>query len=167
MQGDCSGIRGWNYRNRCQAFCPPLVQCWLPRAIPARSLHGSSGAVKEVDLLFLLSKTGETRETCSLAKIVQPRGTPIISLTAAPGSTIARLSQVVIVVKTPSEVDPYNGLMGVGSSLAMESVCDALVFNVLETKGTPQERFISGHPGGIIDTLSRENSEKSSGKLAE
>lgn len=145
----------------CNVGCPALF------LHAGDSLHGSSGAVKEVDLLFLLSKTGETRETCSLAKIVQPRGTPIISLTAAPGSTIARLSQVVIVVKTPSEVDPYNGLMGVGSSLAMESVCDALVFNVLETKGTPQERFISGHPGGIIDTLSRENSEKSSGKLAE
>jgi len=142
----------------CNVGCPALF------LHAGDSLHGSSGAVKEEDLLFLLSKTGETRETCSLAKIVRPRGTPIISLTAEPDSTIAHFSQVVIVVKTPSEVDPYDGLMAVGSSLAMESVCDALVFNMLESKGTPQERFVNGHPGGIISTLSREKSENSSEK---
>lgn len=123
------------------------------------SLHGSSGAVKEEDVLVLLSKTGETLETCKLAEIISQRGTPIISLTAEPESRIARLSQVVLTIKTPPDVDPYNGLMAVGSSLAMESVCDALVFAVLELKGASQDRFVKGHPGGIIDKLSRTKSE--------
>ena len=137
----------------CNVGCPALF------LHAGDSLHGSSGAVKEEDVLFLLSKTGETRETCRLAAIVPPRGTPIISLTAEPDSTIAGLSQVVITVKTPVNVDPYGGLMAVGSSLAMESVCDALVFGVLEAKGTPQERFVNGHPGGIINALSQDNSK--------
>ena len=137
----------------CNVGCPALF------LHAGDSLHGSSGAVKEEDVLFLLSKTGETKETCSLAEIVQPRGTPIISLTAEPDSTIAALSQVIVTVKTPAEVDPYGGLMAVGSSLAMESVCDALVFAVLDAKGTPQEHFVNGHPGGIINTLSGDMSE--------
>jgi D-arabinose 5-phosphate isomerase GutQ len=133
----------------CNVGCPALF------LHAGDSLHGSSGAVKNNDLLVLLSKTGETQETCQLAEIVHQRGTPIITLTAEPDSSIARLSQVVVSIKTPPEVDPYNGLMAVGSSLAMESVCDALVFCVLEVKGASQDRFVNGHPGGIINALSK------------
>lgn len=133
----------------CNVGCPALF------LHAGDSLHGSSGAVKKEDLLVLLSKTGETQETVQLADIVHQRGTPIITLTAEPDSSIARLSQVVIPIKTPPEVDPYNGLMAVGSSLAMEAVCDALVFCVLEVKGTSQDRFVDGHPGGIINALSK------------
>jgi arabinose-5-phosphate isomerase len=133
----------------CNVGCPALF------LHAGDSLHGSSGAVKINDLLVLLSKTGETQETCQLADIVHQRGTPIITLTAESDSSIARLSQAVLTIRTPPEVDPYNGLMAVGSSLAMESVCDALVFCVLEVKGASQERFVNGHPGGIINTLSK------------
>jgi arabinose-5-phosphate isomerase len=117
------------------------------------SLHGSSGAVKPEDVLVLLSKTGETRETCQLAEIARQRGARMLTFTAKPASSIGRLSTVVLKVDTPPEVDPYDGLMAVGSSLAMEALCDALVFAVLEVKGTPQRRFVQGHPGGIIEHL--------------
>jgi arabinose-5-phosphate isomerase len=137
----------------CNVGCPALF------LHAGDSLHGSSGAVKPVDVLFLLSKTGETRETCSLAEIVEVRGTPIISLTAEAESKLAQLSNVVITIKTPPDVDPFDGLMAVGSSLAMESVCDALVFCVLKAKGTQREYFVKGHPGGIINTLSEESPE--------
>jgi arabinose-5-phosphate isomerase len=134
----------------CNVGCPALF------LHAGDSLHGSSGAVKKDDLLVLLSKTGETQETVQLAEIVHQRGTPIITITADSDSSIARLSKVVLIVKTPAEVDPYNGLMAVGSSLAMESVCDALVFCVLEVKGTSQDYFVDGHPGGIINSLSKD-----------
>lgn len=134
----------------CNVGCPALF------LHAGDSLHGSSGAVKAEDVVVLLSKTGETRETCGLAEIVAERGAPIITLTAEPGSTIAGLSTVILLAKTPPEVDPYDGLMAVGSSLAMEALCDAMVFGVLEVKGTPRERFVRGHPGGIIDHLAAE-----------
>ncbi len=136
----------------CNVNCPALF------LHAGDSLHGSSGAVKKDDLLVLLSKTGETQETVQLADIIHQRGTPIITLTAEPDSSIAQLSEVVLIVKTPAEVDPYNGLMAVGSSLAMESVCDALVFCILEAKGTSQDYFVDGHPGGIINSLSKDKS---------
>lgn len=133
----------------CNVGCPALF------LHAGDSLHGSSGAVRPEDVLVLLSKTGETQETCKLAELAAERGTPIITLTARPTSTIGRLSSVVIKIETEKEVDPYDGLMAVGSSLAMEAVCDAMVFAVQAVKGTPQERFLHGHPGGIISSLDK------------
>jgi arabinose-5-phosphate isomerase len=135
----------------CNVGCPALF------LHSGDSLHGSSGAVKVDDLLFLLSKTGETKETCDMARVVAGRGSPIITLTARAESTLARLSTLVLLMDLPAEIDPYGGLMSVGSSLAMAAYCDALVYAVLEVKGTPREWFIQGHPGGIISKLTEED----------
>jgi arabinose-5-phosphate isomerase len=134
----------------CNVGCPALF------LHAGDSLHGSSGAVKSEDIVVLLSKTGETTETIKLAELLAVRNTPMIALTAKPESTIGRLSTITINVETPPQVDPFNGLMAVGSSLAMDAVCDALVFGVLDKKGTPAEQFINGHPGGIISSMSED-----------
>jgi arabinose-5-phosphate isomerase len=117
------------------------------------SLHGSSGAVRPEDVLVLLSKSGETMETCKLAQLVAGRQAPIITLTARPESSLGRLSSVVLRVETPDEVDPYDGLMSVGSTLAMGAMCDALVFAVMDARQAPKDQFIHGHPGGVIAHL--------------
>jgi len=134
----------------CNVGCPALF------LHSGDSLHGSSGAVKSDDVLFLLSKTGETKETCDMALIIAERGSPIIALTARSESTLTRLSTLVLLMDLPPEIDPYQGLMSVGSSLAMAAYCDALVYALLDLKGTPREAFIQGHPGGIINKLKEE-----------
>ena len=134
----------------CNVGCPALF------LHSGDSLHGSSGAVKSDDVLFLLSKTGETKETCDMARVVSERGSPIIALTARSESTLTRLSTLVLLMDLPPEIDPYQGLMSVGSSLAMAAYCDALVYALLDLKGTPREAFIQGHPGGIIKKLKEE-----------
>ena len=134
----------------CNVGCPALF------LHSGDSLHGSSGAVKSDDVLFLLSKTGETKETCDMALVVSERGSPIIALTARSESTLTRLSTLVLLMDLPPEIDPYQGLMSVGSSLAMAAYCDALVYALLDLKGTPREAFIQGHPGGIINKLKEE-----------
>jgi arabinose-5-phosphate isomerase len=131
----------------CNVGCPALF------LHAGDSLHGSSGAVRPQDLLVLISKTGETRETRELARIVVERKGRIIGITANPESTLAKLSTVVMLVNTPPELDPYNGLMGVGSSLATAALCDALIFAVLDYKGTSQEWFLRGHPGGVVEHI--------------
>ncbi len=135
----------------CNVGCPALF------LHSGDSLHGSSGAVKSDDVLFLLSKTGETKETCDMARVVSERGSPIIALTARSESTLTRLSTLVLLIDLPSEIDPYQGLMSVGSSLAMAAYCDALVYALLDIKGTPREWFVQGHPGGIINKLKEEH----------
>lgn len=80
----------------------------------------------------------------------------MIALTANPESTLGRLSNVTIKVETSPDVDPYGGLMAVGSSLAMEAMCDAMIYGVLEMKNTPAEQFLNGHPGGIVQQMSED-----------
>ncbi|PWH19558.1 MAG: hypothetical protein DDG59_02695 [Anaerolineae bacterium] len=131
----------------CNVGCPALF------LHSGDSLHGSSGAVRNQDVLVLLSKSGETIETIQLAEIVHQRQCPIITITARPDSTLGRLSTVVLKVHTPDDIDPYDGLMGVGSSLVSAAMCDALVFAVWQCKGMTTQDFFSGHPGGIIAHL--------------
>jgi D-arabinose 5-phosphate isomerase GutQ len=131
----------------CCVDCPALF------LHSADSLHGSSASATPDDVLVLLSKTGETTETCTLGEIAAGRGVPIISLTTRPGSTLSRMAKVALHVSTPDEIDPYGGVMSMGSSLVMAAVCDALVAAVLQTKGTPREHFIRSHPGGIVRHL--------------
>jgi D-arabinose 5-phosphate isomerase GutQ len=113
------------------------------------SLHGSSAAVRSEDVLFLISRGGETDETCKLAEIAAACGPKILSLTARPDSRLGRLSTVVLKLDTPDDIDPYDGTMAVGSSLAAAAYCDALVWAVLEIKGTSRQEFVHHHPGGI------------------
>jgi arabinose-5-phosphate isomerase len=131
----------------CNVGCPALF------LHSGDSLHGSSGAVRNEDILVLLSKSGETSETTLLAKIVYERHVPIIAITARPDSTLGKLSTVVLRVQSPDDIDPYNGLMGVGSSLVSAAMCDALVFAVWQCKGITAQDFLQGHPGGIIAHL--------------
>jgi arabinose-5-phosphate isomerase len=131
----------------CNVGCPSLF------LHAADSLHGGSGALKDGDVLVIISKTGETRETRQLAEMADARQIPIIAITARAESTIAGLSQVVLLFQTPAELDPYEGLMGVGSSLAAAALCDALVMAVLYHSRASRQRFIEGHPGGAIEQL--------------
>lgn len=117
------------------------------------ALHGSSAAVRPEDVLFLISRSGETEESCKLAEIAAERQPWMIALTGRPESRLGRLSSIVLKLETPDEVDPYGGTMAVGSSLAMAGVCDALVWAVLELKGTSREEFFRHHPGGIVSHL--------------
>jgi arabinose-5-phosphate isomerase len=135
----------------CNVGCPALF------LHAGDSLHGSSGAVRREDVLVLFSKTGETQETCALASLVKDRQTPILTFTARPDSTIGRMSHLIVRVDTPPDVDPYDGLMGSGSTTALDAICDALLFAILEIKGVTREQFIHGHPGGIIRSLTSED----------
>ena len=122
------------------------------------SLHGSSGAVRVQDVLVILSKSGETMETVKLARIVAERGAPMVVLTARLDSTLGRLSSVALRVETPAEMDPYDGLMSVGSTLAMGALCDALVFAVMDITGATKKQFLDGHPGGVVAHLNKKAS---------
>lgn len=131
----------------CNVGCPALF------LHSGDSLHGSSGAIRDIDVLVVLSKSGETSETTQLARIVSSKGTPIIAITACPQSSLGKLSTVVLTVQTPQDIDPYNGLMGVGSSLVSGALCDALVFAVWKHKGYSDQQFLNGHPGGVVAHL--------------
>ena len=113
------------------------------------SQHGLSGAVTKQDVLIALSKGGQTKEVITLAKVAKARGAKLIALTEKPDSQLSNLSDVVLQVVAPPDVDPY-GMVATGSSLVNAAIGDALCVVLLNMKGYSVEEFGETHPGGAV-----------------
>jgi arabinose-5-phosphate isomerase len=132
-------------------FAHLLSCCGTPALFihPGDSQHGLSGAVTERDVLFAISKGGETTEVNYLARIAKGRGAKLISLTEKLESTLAKLSDVVLCFKAPFDSDPY-GMIATGSSLFNAALTDALCVILLQLRGYSKEQFGETHPGGAV-----------------
>lgn len=132
-------------------FAHLLSCCGTPALFihPGDSQHGLSGAVTERDVLFAISKGGETTEVNYLAQIAKNRGAKLISLTEKPESTLAKLSDVVLCFEAPADSDPY-GMIATGSSLFNAALTDALCIVMLKLRGYSKEQFAETHPGGAV-----------------
>lgn len=116
---------------------------------PGDSQHGLSGAVTARDVLFAISKGGETLEVNHLARVAKSRGATLIALTEKPASSLGQLSDIVLKVVAPVGVDPY-GMIATGSSLVNSAFCDALCVVLLNLRGYSLEQFGQTHPGGAV-----------------
>jgi D-arabinose 5-phosphate isomerase GutQ len=140
-----------------QRFAHLLSCCGTP-ALPisaADALHGGAGAVTARDVVYIISKGGESEEVNRFAAIARERGARVIAQTEAPASSLAAMADAVFVVRTVGEVDPY-GMVATGSSLVNSAACDVLCVLLLELRGYSQEAFGQTHPGGAVgQTLRR------------
>ncbi|WP_322806148.1 SIS domain-containing protein [Thermanaerothrix sp.] len=116
---------------------------------PGDAQHGGGGAVTNKDVLLVISKGGETSEINHLAKIARQRGAKVIALTENPASTLGQLSDIVVRVQAPPDVDPY-GMIATGSSLVNAAWGDALCVVLLQARGYTKEEFGQTHPGGAV-----------------
>lgn len=113
------------------------------------SQHGLSGAITKKDVVFALSKGGNTTEVVFVASVAKSRGAALIALTEKPESGLGKLADVVLQITAPPEVDPY-GMIATGSSLVNCAVCDALCVVLLNLRGYTMEQFGETHPGGAV-----------------
>ncbi len=113
------------------------------------ALHGDLGILNDGDVVLALSYSGETEELLNLLPALKRFSVTIISLTAAPRSTLARFSDVVLNVKVPKEACPFN-LAPTSSTTAMLVMGDALAMALLEARGFSREKFAKHHPAGAI-----------------
>ncbi len=123
-----------------------------------QAAHGSAGALRPNDLLIAISKGGETDELNALCRVAQSTGVPIIALTSRTESTMASLSDLLLLFETPADVDAH-GAMTFGNSLAASAMGDALCFAILEVRGYNADRFAQLHPGGAVGKMLREQSD--------
>ncbi len=132
-------------------FAHLLSCCGTPALFlhPGDSQHGSAGAVRQQDVVVLLSKGGETAEVNFLAKLAREREASVIAITENPTSTLAGISDITLEVKTPENVDPY-GMIATGSSLSNSAFCDALCVVLLNLRDYSREQFGQTHPGGAV-----------------
>jgi D-arabinose 5-phosphate isomerase GutQ len=115
----------------------------------ADGLHGGSGAVTPNDVVYLISKGGQSAEINQFAEIARARRAKLVAQTENPDSPLARMCDAVFVVKAMGDVDPY-GMVATGSSLVNAAAGDALCVLMLELRDYTQEEFGQTHPHGAV-----------------
>ena len=116
---------------------------------PIDSLHGDLGIVGPHDVALVLSKSGDSQDLFGLVGSLQRLGVPIIAITGALDSPLARVATVVLDGSVAEEACPYDLAPTASTTVAM-ALGDALAVALLERKGFRPEDFAALHPGGSL-----------------
>lgn len=115
---------------------------------PADSFHGDLGMLQRGDALIVVSNSGETEEVLKIIPWVKRLDIPLVAISGDGASTIARLSDVALVVNV-EEACPYK-VVPTSSTTATLALGDALAIAVMERRAFKVEDFASLHPGGSL-----------------
>ncbi len=118
---------------------------------PAEASHGDLGMVTRDDAVLALSNSGETPELRDLFEYSRRYSIPLISITSKANSTVAEISDVVLLLPTVPEACPM-GLAPTTSTTMCLALGDALAVALLERKGFSVQDFRVLHPGGRLGT---------------
>jgi arabinose-5-phosphate isomerase len=134
-----------------QRFAHLLACCGTPALYisAANSIHGGAGAISDKDIVYIISKGGQSTEINTFARIAKDRGAKIIAHTEKPDSPLGKLSDAIVHVTAPESADPY-GMIATGSSLMTGAACDVLCVLLLELRSYTKEQFGHTHPGGAV-----------------
>ncbi|NNE81988.1 MAG: KpsF/GutQ family sugar-phosphate isomerase [Silicimonas sp.] len=116
---------------------------------PAEASHGDLGMVQPSDVILALSWSGETTELSDVIGYAKRRNVPLIALCGAANSTLARASDVALVLPHVREACPHN-LAPTTSTLVQMAMGDALAVALLQRNGFGPESFHGFHPGGSL-----------------
>jgi D-arabinose 5-phosphate isomerase GutQ len=116
---------------------------------PDLGLHGHSGAMATDEVLISISRGGMSEEVNLLTSIAHARGLKTVGVLHDVGSPLAKLSDIVMPVRTASELE-LGGYCATTSSLAACAVCDALCAVVLRITGYTPAQLGQTHPGGAV-----------------
>lgn len=116
---------------------------------PAESSHGDLGVIGMKDVLIAISNGGETPELQDIMRFATRKGIPLIGVTGAMKSTLARASTVALDISVEEEACPL-GLAPTASSTVTLALGDALAMCLLKRRGFREEDFAEYHPGGKL-----------------
>ncbi len=115
----------------------------------AEANHGDLGMIAGNDLVIALSKGGESAELRSILAYTRRFSIPLISMTCAAQSSLARASDIVLLMPNELEACPH-GLAPTTSTLMQLALGDALAIALLEARGFTATDFHTFHPGGKL-----------------
>lgn len=138
-------------RTVAERFAHLLSCCGTPAMFihSADALHGGAGAIQPGDVVYIISKGGQSTEINQFAEIAIKLGAKVITHTEKPESPLGKLADAVFHIVIPEGVDPF-GMIATGSSLANAAACDVLCVLLLEASGYTKEDFGQTHPGGAV-----------------
>ena len=121
---------------------------------PAEASHGDLGMVQSSDVILALSWSGETRELSDVLGYSKRHSVPLIAMTRAADSTLAKAATVTLCLPNVREACPHN-LAPTTSTLVQMAMGDALAIALLDRRGFTEESFHGFHPGGSLGAALR------------
>src|SRR6185369_2402099 len=116
---------------------------------PAEASHGDLGMIKAVDLVLAISNGGESEEITVILPVLKRLGVPLVAMTGAVESTLARHADILLDCTVEKEACPLN-LAPTASTTAQLALGDALAVALLDARGFKTEDFARSHPGGAL-----------------
>ena len=140
---------------------------------PADAGHGDLGMITHDDVVMALSWSGETNELSDVVNYCRRFDVPLIAITAAPASTLAQRSHLVLLMPEVEEACPIR--LAPTSSTTMQVVIgDALAVALVERRGFSTSDFHRFHPKGqlgarlltVADLMSQDEAVPQVGRAA-
>ena len=116
---------------------------------PAEASHGDLGMVVAGDAVMALSNSGETAELADLVAHTRRFALPLVAITSAGDSSLARAADHVLLLPPEPEACP-NGLAPTTSTTMQLALGDALAVALLTRRGFGPADFQAIHPGGKL-----------------
>lgn len=116
------------------------------------AVHGDMGAVKDGDMVIILTKSGETAESKYLSKLLEERKINKWLLTFEKDSTLAREIPNTVVIDLIHEGDMWN-IMPNNSTTMNLIVLQGLAMKIAATMNLTLDDFKRNHPGGAIGAI--------------
>lgn len=116
---------------------------------PVDALHGDLGIVSPRDVILAISNSGETSEVLAVVSAAQGLGVPVLAMTGAAESTLARKADGVLDIGVEREACPL-GLAPTASTTVTLAMGDALAMVLLEERRFTREHYLRFHPGGSL-----------------
>ncbi len=114
------------------------------------ALHGDIGVVSKGDIVFLLSKSGETQELIELCPALRNKGAILVAVVAnGSQSRLSKASDHTFILPQLKELCPFD-LAPTTSTLSQLIFSDLLSMALMRKKGITKEDFIKNHPAGRI-----------------
>lgn len=116
---------------------------------PTEAFHGDLGMLKPIDVVVLISYSGESDEVNKLIPSLKNFGNKIIALTANPQSTLGRHADILLDISVEQEACP-NNLAPTTSTLVTLALGDAITVALIYARDFKPLDFAKFHPGGSL-----------------
>jgi arabinose-5-phosphate isomerase len=121
---------------------------------PADAVHGDLGAIREGDVVMLLSYSGATAEIVDLANILRADGVKRLGISRDEHTHLAKLCDAHLALGNFSEAGPLS-LAPTTSTTATIACGDALALAIAHQRSFSASDFRARHPGGSLGAMLR------------
>ena len=120
---------------------------------PGDALHGDLGLIKKIDLIIMISYSGETEELVRLQSFLEEQGNLSILISGNKNSSLGHRCNIFINGYVEQEACNHN-LAPTASSTVALAIGDALAVTTSNQKSFKKSDFLKNHPSGLLGKLS-------------